>query len=130
MSTVIPVTTKNAGARARPVREMVSTVRAQGAFSSLGIARPTKYANAYNWIAHYRTTALSMAKQFPDLDVLLVGAGTTGTLMGCSRLPCGLWGGGAVACPAAGGLAGRQPSTQSADLRLTVCHFTCNSFLT
>ncbi|MFG2290991.1 2,3-diaminopropionate biosynthesis protein SbnA [Streptomyces sp. NPDC048595] len=44
-----------------------------------------QYANAYGWIAHYRTTAPSIAEQFPDLDVLFVGAGTTGTLMGCAR---------------------------------------------
>ncbi|MEV6971971.1 2,3-diaminopropionate biosynthesis protein SbnA [Kitasatospora sp. NPDC093806] len=44
-----------------------------------------QYLNEYNWIAHHRTTAPSIAKQFPDLDVLFVGAGTTGTLMGCAR---------------------------------------------
>ncbi|MER7702096.1 2,3-diaminopropionate biosynthesis protein SbnA [Kitasatospora sp. NPDC097605] len=44
-----------------------------------------QYRNEYNWIAHHRTTAPSIAKQFPDLDVLFVGAGTTGTLMGCAR---------------------------------------------
>src|SRR3954453_21884623 len=36
-------------------------------------------------MAHYRTTAPAIAAQFPDLDVLFVGAGTTGTLMGCAR---------------------------------------------
>ncbi|WP_424570724.1 pyridoxal-phosphate dependent enzyme [Streptomyces sp. CH-036] len=34
---------------------------------------------------HYRTTAPAIARFFPDLDVLFVGAGTTGTLMGCAR---------------------------------------------
>ena len=38
-----------------------------------------------NWKAHYRTTAPAIARQFPQLDVLFVGAGTTGTLMGCAR---------------------------------------------
>ncbi len=38
-----------------------------------------------NWRAHYRTTAPAIARQFPELDVLFVGAGTTGTLMGCAR---------------------------------------------
>ena len=44
-----------------------------------------QYTNPNNWMAHYRTTAPAIAAQFPDLDVLFVGAGTTGTLMGCAR---------------------------------------------
>jgi cysteine synthase A len=44
-----------------------------------------QYANPDNWKAHYRTTAPAIARQFPDLEVLFVGAGTTGTLMGCAR---------------------------------------------
>ena len=44
-----------------------------------------QYANPSNWQAHYRTTAPAIARQFPQLDVLFVGAGTTGTLMGCAR---------------------------------------------
>ncbi|MFE4861383.1 2,3-diaminopropionate biosynthesis protein SbnA [Streptomyces sp. NPDC056670] len=44
-----------------------------------------QYANPCNWQAHYRTTAPAIAERFPDLDVLFVGAGTTGTLMGCAR---------------------------------------------
>lgn len=44
-----------------------------------------QYANAGNWMGHYRTTAQEIAKAFPELDVLFVGAGTTGTLMGCAR---------------------------------------------
>ncbi|MFJ8311766.1 MULTISPECIES: 2,3-diaminopropionate biosynthesis protein SbnA [unclassified Streptomyces] len=44
-----------------------------------------QYANVGNWIAHYQTTGPQIAKAFPDLDVLFVGAGTTGTLMGCAR---------------------------------------------
>jgi cysteine synthase A len=44
-----------------------------------------QYTNADNWLAHYRRTAPVIAEQFPDLDVLFVGAGTTGTLMGCAR---------------------------------------------
>ncbi|GGU87555.1 2,3-diaminopropionate biosynthesis protein SbnA [Streptomyces filipinensis] len=45
----------------------------------------SQYTNAGNWVAHYRTTAPEIATQFPELDVLFVGAGTTGTLMGCAR---------------------------------------------
>ncbi len=44
-----------------------------------------QYTNPGNWRAHYRTTAPAIARQFPQLDVLFIGAGTTGTLMGCAR---------------------------------------------
>ena len=44
-----------------------------------------QYANPENWKSHYRTTAPAIARRFPNLDVLFVGAGTTGTLMGCAR---------------------------------------------
>lgn len=44
-----------------------------------------QYTNPNNWEAHYRTTAPAIARQFPGLDVLFVGAGTAGTLMGCAR---------------------------------------------
>ena len=44
-----------------------------------------QYSNPGNWQAHYHTTAPEIAHEFPDLDVLFVGAGTTGTLMGCAR---------------------------------------------
>ncbi|WP_405719817.1 2,3-diaminopropionate biosynthesis protein SbnA [Streptomyces sp. NBC_01537] len=45
----------------------------------------SQYTNPDNWKAHYRTTAPEIARQFPHLDVLFVGAGTAGTLMGCAR---------------------------------------------
>jgi 2,3-diaminopropionate biosynthesis protein SbnA len=44
-----------------------------------------QYTNPSNWKAHYRRTAPAISRQFPNLDVLFVGAGTTGTLMGCAR---------------------------------------------
>jgi N-(2-amino-2-carboxyethyl)-L-glutamate synthase len=44
-----------------------------------------QYRNPANWQAHYRRTAPEIVRQFPRLDVLFVGAGTTGTLMGCAR---------------------------------------------
>jgi cysteine synthase A len=44
-----------------------------------------QYTNPDAWRAHYRTTAPAIVRQFPRLDVLFVGAGTTGTLMGCAR---------------------------------------------
>jgi 2,3-diaminopropionate biosynthesis protein SbnA len=44
-----------------------------------------QYSNPQNWKAHYRKTAPAIAREFPHLDVLFVGAGTCGTLMGCAR---------------------------------------------
>jgi N-(2-amino-2-carboxyethyl)-L-glutamate synthase len=44
-----------------------------------------QYGNDGNWQAHFRRTAPAIVRQFPKLDVLFVGAGTTGTLMGCAR---------------------------------------------
>ena len=44
-----------------------------------------QYSNPQNWMAHYRKTAPAIARAFPQLDVLFVGAGTCGTLMGCAR---------------------------------------------
>lgn len=44
-----------------------------------------QYANCENKNAHYLTTAPSIFESFPNLDYLFVGAGTTGTLMGCAQ---------------------------------------------
>ncbi|WP_031469272.1 2,3-diaminopropionate biosynthesis protein SbnA [Sciscionella sediminilitoris] len=44
-----------------------------------------QYANEANWGAHHRTTAREILRDVPELDVLFIGAGTTGTLMGCAR---------------------------------------------
>jgi 2,3-diaminopropionate biosynthesis protein SbnA len=44
-----------------------------------------QYTNPGNWRAHYLRTAPAIARSFPRLDVLFVGAGTTGTLTGCAR---------------------------------------------
>jgi 2,3-diaminopropionate biosynthesis protein SbnA len=44
-----------------------------------------QYTNPSNWKAHYRRTGPAIAREFPELDVLFLGAGTTGTLMGCAR---------------------------------------------
>lgn len=42
-----------------------------------------QYANPANVRAHRERTALAVHKELGDLDALFVGAGTTGTLMGC-----------------------------------------------
>lgn len=43
-----------------------------------------QYENSANAQAHLQTTAPSVASEFPNLDVLFIGAGTGGTLMGCA----------------------------------------------
>uniref|UniRef100_UPI00333BEFDE 2,3-diaminopropionate biosynthesis protein SbnA n=1 Tax=Mesorhizobium sp. M0050 TaxID=2956861 RepID=UPI00333BEFDE len=44
-----------------------------------------QYANDSNWKAHYDTTGPEILSRFPKVDWLVIGAGTTGTLMGCAR---------------------------------------------
>ncbi|MEY4766470.1 MAG: 2,3-diaminopropionate biosynthesis protein SbnA [Pseudomonadota bacterium] len=44
-----------------------------------------QYANPANARAHARHTAPAVLRNVPDLDVLMVGAGTTGTLLGCMQ---------------------------------------------
>ncbi len=44
-----------------------------------------QYANPDNWGAHYRSTGPEILAAFPDVEAVFVGAGTTGTLMGCAR---------------------------------------------
>ena len=43
-----------------------------------------QYANNYNIKAHYETTAQEIYNELDHIDFLFVGAGTTGTLMGCA----------------------------------------------
>lgn len=43
-----------------------------------------QYQNAANPLIHERSTAPEIARAFPQLDYLFIGAGTTGTLMGCA----------------------------------------------
>jgi N-(2-amino-2-carboxyethyl)-L-glutamate synthase len=44
-----------------------------------------QYANSENKNAHYLNTALSIFESFSEIDYLFVGAGTTGTIMGCAE---------------------------------------------
>jgi 2,3-diaminopropionate biosynthesis protein SbnA len=53
---------------------------------------PNQYANPANPRSHYERTAAAIAREVPSPACLFVGAGTTGTLMGCAayfreRLP-------------------------------------------
>ena len=61
-----------------------------------------QYTNPGNWQAHYRTTAPAIARQFPQLDVLFVGAGTTGNVDGLRPLFRGV-------APSGAGRRGGQP---------------------
>ena len=46
---------------------------------------PYQYGNPANPQAHYETTAVEILEDCPEVDVLVAGLGTGGTLMGCSR---------------------------------------------
>ncbi len=46
---------------------------------------PYQYGNPANPLAHYETTAAEILRDCPEVDVLVAGLGTGGTLMGCSR---------------------------------------------
>ena len=65
------------GARLKEVRRLCS--------ENAGYTWLNQYANPGNWMAHYRTTGPQILAEFPDVEVLFVGAGTVGTLMGCAR---------------------------------------------
>jgi 2,3-diaminopropionate biosynthesis protein SbnA len=45
---------------------------------------PNQYANFANRNIHYERTAAAILREFAHVDYLFVGAGTTGTLMGCA----------------------------------------------
>ncbi|OLR91935.1 2,3-diaminopropionate biosynthesis protein SbnA [Actinokineospora bangkokensis] len=65
------------GARIRCVRELCARDEK--------VVWLNQYANDGNWLAHYLSTGPEIFSAVPDLDVLFIGAGTTGTLMGCAR---------------------------------------------
>ena len=46
---------------------------------------PYQYGNPANPLAHYETTAAEIVRDCPEVDVLVAGLGTGGTLMGCAR---------------------------------------------
>lgn len=50
-----------------------------------GIVWTNQYANPSNPLAHYRTTAPEILREFPKPNWIFIGAGTTGTLGGCAR---------------------------------------------
>lgn len=44
-----------------------------------------QYGNESNTLAHYETTAPEIFQDCPEVDVVVAGLGTTGTLMGCAK---------------------------------------------
>lgn len=65
------------GARLRLISEMMA--------ADPNVVWLNQYENEANWQAHAATTGPEIAKRFPEVDVVFIGAGTTGTLMGCAR---------------------------------------------
>jgi cysteine synthase A len=65
------------GSRIRRIREMLD--------ADPHLVWTNQYANPANAGAHYAVTAREIHQAFPDLNYLFVGAGTTGTLVGCAR---------------------------------------------
>jgi cysteine synthase A len=50
-----------------------------------GLVWVNQYENPDNLMAHYRRTAPEIFNHFPKVDYLIIGSGTTGTLMGCGK---------------------------------------------
>jgi cysteine synthase B len=75
--------------------DIVYSDGAQGTNGSIKLAQqlaadpryymPYQYGNPANPQAHYETTAAEIIRDCPEVDVLVAGLGTGGTLMGCSR---------------------------------------------
>jgi len=65
------------GSRIALIKEMLKT--------RSDIVWLNQYANEANKDAHFKWTAPEILKQFPTLNYLFIGAGTTGTLMGCAE---------------------------------------------
>lgn len=81
-ATVVVVTERdqNGGylaSRIRLIQEMCS--------KDPSIVWTNQYANESNWKAHYAATAADIYHGFEEVHWLVIGAGTTGTLMGCAR---------------------------------------------
>jgi cysteine synthase B len=75
--------------------EIVYSDGSQGTNGSIKLAQrlaedpryfmPYQYGNPANPLAHYETTAAEILRDCPEVDVLVAGLGTGGTLMGCAR---------------------------------------------
>ena len=75
--------------------EIIYSDGSQGTNGSIKVAQrlaedsqyfmPYQYGNPANPLAHYETTAAEILRDCPEVDVLVAGLGTGGTLMGCAR---------------------------------------------
>jgi cysteine synthase B len=75
--------------------EIIYSEGSQGTNGSIKLAQklaedsryymPYQYGNPANPLAHYETTAAEIVQDCPEVDVLVAGLGTGGTLMGCAR---------------------------------------------
>lgn len=50
-----------------------------------GTYMPDQFASDHNWRAHYETTGAEILADLPNVDVLVAGLGTGGTIMGAGR---------------------------------------------
>ena len=76
---------RRAGPGRRLPRRAASTTSARCAPRTTGTSGSTSTPTRATGGRTTARTAPAIARQFPQLDVLFVGAGTTGTLMGCAR---------------------------------------------
>ncbi len=75
--------------------EIIYSDASQGTNGSIKLAQhlaedpqyfmPFQYGNPANPLAHYETTAAEILRDCPEVDILMAGLGTGGTLMGCAR---------------------------------------------
>ncbi|MBS0628772.1 MAG: 2,3-diaminopropionate biosynthesis protein SbnA [Verrucomicrobia bacterium] len=79
---LIRVTTpdENGGFLGTRIREIENRLKSNPNFIWVN-----QYANEANPNAHYMKTAPEIDSEFDRIDYLVIGAGTTGTLMGCAR---------------------------------------------
>jgi 2,3-diaminopropionate biosynthesis protein SbnA len=75
------VTQRDAGGYLKARLERVAQLLAQ----NTGAVWTNQYANAANAAAHEQHTAPAILRNVPGLNTLVIGAGTTGTLLGCMR---------------------------------------------
>lgn len=66
------------------LQERIATIRRMVA-EDPSLVWTNQYANPSNKAAHYLHTAPEILEAFPEVQALFIGAGTTGTLMGCAE---------------------------------------------
>ena len=59
--------------------------RAMEIKAELGACHPDQFSNPANALAHYQTTGVEILRQLPDVDMLVAGIGSGGTVSGCGK---------------------------------------------